>query len=157
MRLSQIKQMYVWTHKTSAVRNISVVQTSRKHCDAASQEMLNCSFNTKLYGFCLIDVFQILFWHKYILTSFFLFFLKKNKIKIKTSTLNLKSISLSAIQQSIQWNALRGLFTLISPPPPPTDLPSVPHSLTSRHQCFRSPLAAAAPFQCSPPAGGELS
>lgn len=75
MQLSQIKQMYVWTHKTSAVRNISVVQTSRTHCDAASQETSNCSFNTKLCGFCLINslLAQI---H---VDNFF----KKNKIKIK--------------------------------------------------------------------------
>lgn len=87
MQFSQIKQMYVWTHKTSAVRNISVVQPSRTHCDAASQETSNCSFNTKLCGFCLINVFQILFWHKYMLT----FFKKKKQNKNKTSTLNLKS------------------------------------------------------------------
>lgn len=85
----------------------------RAHTDAASQETSNCSFNTKLCGFCLIDVFQILFWHKYMLTIFF----KKKQNKNKTSTLNLKSISLSATQQSIQWNALRGLFTLISSHP----------------------------------------
>lgn len=79
MQFSQIKQMYVWTHKTSAVRNISVVQPSRTHCDAASQETSNCSFNTKtlwiLFDQCFPDS---------LLAQIYVDILKKqNKIKIK--------------------------------------------------------------------------